>query len=122
MNIVYRIKDLDTGKYYKNRKTVGSPFYNSDIKKVNGYTYKVVEKTTYGYDYETYIFLDDIGNFYNTKKGAEKIISELTKCSLNNRKTTAGRLLNSKFNFVVVKSEITARDIKDSDATLIDTP
>lgn len=113
MNTVYRIKDLDTGKYYRKREIIGSPYYNSDSKKIEGHTYKASETTPYGYEYETYIFLDNIGNFYTTRKGAEKIISEITKCSYHKRKTKAGRILNCKFNFIVVKSQITAVDIPD---------
>ena len=113
----YRIKDLDTGKYYKRKES----YYIEDNVPVTGYTYKYVEKGCYQ-TFESFLFLDDIGNFYNTKKGAEKIISELTSSTIKNRKTPAGRLLNSRFNFVVVKSEVFIEDINKSDEKPQNTP
>lgn len=109
---VYRIKDLNTSTYYKSRQTIFHKYPN-DLK--NGWSYKYDGKSIYGSEYTNYLYFDNAGHFYPTKKGAERIVSELTQSSKHQRTTPAGRLLNCKFNFVVVKSELKLKDVEDKE-------
>jgi len=110
---IYRIKDLSTGLYFNKRYTiVGTKTpYEEEYKRVANYSY--ITKNRYGVELETCLFMDIKGNFYPTKKGAERIASEFTATSTSNRKTPAGRILNSRFNFVVVKTEVKLKDITE---------
>ena len=110
----YRIKDINTGQYYLARHwTYGQPEQDLYEQK---YKYSYEPKNKYIHNYPKGIYfleLDEIGHFYPSRKGAERMLSEFVGCSIHDRRTTAGRILNSKFNFVVVKSIMKIRDIKE---------
>jgi hypothetical protein len=103
----YRIKDIETGEYYLARH---ASHYGNDLINKCKYSYKPKNA---GDNFKYYLELDKIGHFYPTKHGAEKMLSEFTECSYSKRNTPAGRLLNSKLNFVVVKSQLKIKDIKE---------
>jgi hypothetical protein len=113
----YRIKDLNTGLYYLGR--IGS--YSEDeqniLKQKYKYSYKPKQMVQYGYSYAHnqvyFLHFDEVGHFYPTYKGAERMLSEFVGCSIHDRKTPAGRIFNSKFNFIVVKSQMKIKDIKE---------
>ena len=106
----YRIKDLNTGLYYLARHWSANDSLG-------------VMRSKYPYSYTPplrsynlgmyFLELDNIGHFYPTKRGAEKMLSEFVQCSIHKRNTQAGRILNSKFNFIVVKSVMKVKDVKE---------
>ena len=109
----YRIKNIETGKYYLARyfirlHQIGFTERQESTMKKCIYTYIVKGIAV---DKKFHLELDDVGHFYSTRLGAEKILSELTQCSYNKRNTQAGRLLNSKFNFIGVKYQMRVKDI-----------
>jgi len=107
----YRIKDLNSGLYYSYRKySHGEP--SIDYRADSLYQYTPPLSANYP-DLKVLLSFDEIGHFYPTKKGAERVLSEFTGCSIHKRKSKAGRILNSRFNFVVVKSQMTVEDIKE---------
>ena len=107
----YRIKDLQTGKYFKKE------YWDIDFVKAIYKRFK--SKCQYSYssfndkDMDRFLYFDAFGHIYPTKRGAESAISRFNKCSIHQRKTPAGRLLNCRFNFIVVKCEIKYKDVKD---------
>jgi hypothetical protein len=108
----YRIKDLNTELYYSSRSySHGEP--SEYDKNTTLYQYVPPKSLNYPIDVIVLLKFDEIGHFYPTKKGAERIVSEFVGCSIHQRKTKAGRILNSKFNFVVVKSQMKVEDIKE---------
>lgn len=110
-NFIYRIKDLTTGKYYRSQDWTSDHISWKKVKP--GYLYHYPEKNGSGVELVKYLYFDETGNLWPTKMGAEKIISGIVKCSIHDRKTPAGFLLKSKYNLVVVKSELKLKDIKD---------
>ena len=106
----YRIKDINTGQYYLARHwTYDKPI--QDLYK-NKYKYSYEPKTQNRCGIY-YLELDEVGHFYPSRKGAERMLSEFASCSIHDRKTTAGRILNSKLNFVVVKSKMKLKDVAE---------
>lgn len=113
-NYVYRIKDLNSGKYYAYDKYLSS-FYEvipNQIPSPN-YLYSYTSNATSSRVITRYLYFDDVGRFYTTKLGAQKIVTNLVGCSKNVRESEAGRILNSRFNLIVVKSELKLKDTKD---------
>ena len=112
----YRIKDIDTGKYYLARQIIWLDSLNpEDVRIMKDSTHSYIPKTWRDFvaEYKCYLTLDEVGHFYPTRKGAERMLSEFSQCSIHNRKTKAGRILNSKLNFVVVKSQMKVKDIEE---------
>lgn len=109
---VYRIKDLNSGLYYKKRIYARSDesqlVRDSILKEVK---YRYTQKSYWGTEYEYGLIMDKVGHHYPTKRGADKMISEFTNSNVHQRKTSAGRILNARFNFVVVKSEVKYIDV-----------
>jgi len=107
---VYRIKDLQTGKYFKKEfwsYDFSRPQYKN-LKDKCQYSYS----TRYNDEPDRWLYFDTFGHTYPTKMGAECAVSRFNKCSVHKRKTPAGRLLNCRFNLVVVKTEIKYKDVK----------
>ena len=112
-NFVYRIKDLNTGLYYSAQKFIANSEANA-LKPKAGYTYSSKYRT-YWAEGVVYLYLNSAGRFYPTAKGAAKMISQFTASSIHDRKTKAGILLNAKFPFVVVKSELKLKDVVENE-------
>lgn len=125
---IYRIKDEQTGLYYKEEFYEDIKFIQTRLSEaikeknksnVEYYTRLLnrVNKASYildtQYTNKKYLNFDEIGRFYHTKMGAEKICSGFTKCTYKDRATKAGRILKAKYNFIVVKSKVILEDIKE---------
>lgn len=115
---IFRIKDLKTGLYYSSRNYIRTSNKNELIddshylKKNSLYSYK--QDVSWG-TYHYFLYFDEIGHFYPTRGGAEKMISEFTESKRMDRQTKAAILLNSRFPFIVVKSEIKCEDIDETE-------
>jgi hypothetical protein len=109
----YRIKDINTGLYYLARHYVYTEGDQQVYKNKYMYSYSPRNKNNYGMNIIYYLELDEVGHFYPSRKGAERMVSEFSSCSIHDRKTTAGRILNSKLNFVVVKSKMKLKDVAE---------
>lgn len=119
---IYRIIDENTGLYFADRTWIHDTKSGSQqehIKQImREYQYHV-KATDYNDAYYYYKF-DNIGRFYPTKHGADKMISELTKTRKSDRNTTAKRILyGSHMNFKVVKSLLTVKDVKEDEPQLV---
>ena len=126
---VYRIIDDNTGLYFADRHAIeterpksGSDWGHTHTSKEKEIIKKALHTTPYGYNnsYKYYYLFDNIGRFYPTQHGAEKMISEFTSTRKYDRDTPAKRVLYGKgdINLRVVKSIITVKDVKEVDAQL----
>jgi hypothetical protein len=109
----YRIKDINTGLYYLARHWTYNEPEQELYKQKYKYSYKPRNKHNYALEGIYFLELDEVGHFYPSRKGAERMLSEFVGCSIHDRKTTAGRIFNSKFNFVVVKSKMKLKDVPE---------
>lgn len=109
---VYRIKDLQTGLYFGKEYWQFEVSRNPDIEKECQYKIDLSHK--YGTSGTArYLKFNQKGRMYPTKLGAERHISKFNGNTIHDRKTQAARILNCKFSFVVVKTEVTYKDIKE---------
>lgn len=118
--IVYRIKNEETGEYYKDTNYLWKSTIDAILAKapeqVNEWDKRVLEqwespyKTTDNNNSFKIMLFDPVGKLYSTERGAQNMCSQLTKCSYKDRKTPAGMILKAKYNFKVVKTEVIFKD------------
>lgn len=104
----YRIKDLQTGLYYEKE------YWQHEIER---------DKTLLGlcqhkyqansYSSQRYLRFTSKGHLFKTKLGAERKVSSFNGNTIHDRKTEVARILHRRFNFVVVKTEIKYKDVKE---------
>jgi hypothetical protein len=109
----YRIKDLNTGLYYLARHFSYNLEEQDRLRILYKYSYRPKNNHIYMPEGVFFLKLDEVGHFYPSRKGAERMVSEFVGCSIHDRNTPAGRIFNSKFNFAVVKSQMKIKDIKE---------
>ena len=109
---LYRIKDLQTGLYFSREFSEYDYKYRSPAisKERCQYKYSIVG---YGNDLSSHLHFDDFGHTYATRIGAEKMISKFNGSSQDKRNTKAGMILNCRFTFVVVKTEVRYKDVME---------
>lgn len=102
---VYRIKDLQTKKYFQKEYWQIDINRNKSLLDICQYRYIANSWTP-----ERYLNFTDNGVLFKTKLGAERKVSSFNGNTIHDRKTEVGRILNCKFNFIVVKTKIKYED------------
>lgn len=110
---VYRIKDLQTGLYFSREFSEFDYKYRSPAISKESCQYKYPAPMPYADHLLDYLYFDSFGHTYPTQIGAEKMISKFNGSSKNKRSTKAGMILNCRFTFVVVKTEVRYKDVME---------
>lgn len=104
----FRIKDMQTGLYYEKE------YWRMDIER----TPSIKDLCQYKYspagwsNSERYLKFSQKGHLFKTKLGAERKISGFNGNSIHDRKSNTAIILNCKFAFKVVKTEIKYKDVE----------